>query len=159
MILAHNQDFKGVQSQGTDFHLDWRLVLHSGQQAQMAGNIRRRIALKVSGRQPAKMPAQQGRVQIATMMTNGLEKVYHLLAPTARNPKSEIPRTKRAVIGFLAFGSWVYLQKTSYCGRNGQMFQGRQSHPKFEISRTKNRDWFLEFGSWNFYLRLKRPSK
>ncbi len=81
MIFAHDQDFKRVQSQGTNLHVDGRLAFHAGQQPQMPGNIRRRIALEINRRQPAKMPVQQGRLQVAAMMANGLQEVYHLFAP------------------------------------------------------------------------------
>src|SRR5436189_5927410 len=79
MIRAHDQDLKCVQSEGTNFHVDRRLALHAGQEPQMPCNIRRRITLEVNRRQAAKVPIQQSRLQVAAMMANGLQEVYHFI--------------------------------------------------------------------------------
>src|SRR5216683_3276075 len=113
MVLADDQNLKGVQCQGSDLDIDRRVALHPGQQPQMAGNVRGRITLEVRGRQSAKMPLQQGRLQIAAVMANGLQQVNHSWLPIIQ------PRGwSRAKLA-----PWLKLNH-AYSERIVQMFQG-----------------------------------
>src|SRR5262249_52414605 len=77
MVFADNEHLEGMHRQRPDVHahrLGWAQLR---QQTQVPGDVRRRVALEVTGRQPAEMQLQQLRRRLGTMTTHRFKEVHH----------------------------------------------------------------------------------
>src|SRR5207245_11136092 len=77
VVHADHEHLKGIRCQRSHLHFDRVRTGQTGEQAEMAGDLRGRVALEIERGQAAKVPVHQEGVDVGTLAADNLQQSYH----------------------------------------------------------------------------------